>query len=133
MKQKFKPLHCLWYALVGLAVFVYVIGSFDLFHAENAVKVFEILSDACIIPGVLLAGVAAISWTGALGTYDMIGYGMQSLFFFIPKVNETRAKTFYDYRRAKEEKGRRWLREMLVVGLVFIALGAVCLIIAELI
>ncbi len=130
MKRKFKPIHCLCYALAGLALFLFSAYQFGLFSASQPVKVFEILSDACLMPGVLLAGVAAISWTGSLGTYDMIGYSMQTLFFFIPKVNENRAKSFYDYRQAKEEKGRSWLFEMLIVGLVFLALAVIFLIIS---
>ncbi len=133
MKHSFKPFHCLWYALVGAAVFFYAVYAFGLFTERNAVKIFEILSDALIIPGVLLAGVAAISWTGALGTYDMLGYGIKTLFFFLPQKEEKRYKTFYDYRQAKEEKGRHWLPEMLVVGLAFVLLGVISLVISLLV
>ncbi len=130
MKRKIRLIHCLCYALAGLAIFFFAAYQFGLFGANQAVKVFEILSDAFLMPGVLLSGVAAISWTGSLGTYDMIGYGMQTLFFFIPKVNEKRAKTFYDYRQAKEEKGRGWLFEMLLVGLAFLAMALIALIVS---
>ncbi len=128
--KKLKPIHTLCYALVGLAIFFFAAFRFGLFDAVGAVKIFGLLSDAFLMPGILLSGVAAISWTGALGTYDMIGYGMQTLFFFIPSVFEKRAKSFYDYRRAKEEKGRKWLFEMLIVGLVFLVLSAASLIVS---
>ncbi len=134
MKRKFSGKYCLWSALAGVAVFFFAAYQSGLFTSNNAVKIFEMLSDAFVIPGVLIAGVGAISWTGYLGTYDMIGYGMKTLFFFLPqKEGQERPKTFYDYRHAKEEKGRTWFPEFLIVGLAFVVLAAVCLIVSMLI
>ncbi len=128
MKRKLNGLHCLLYAAVGLAVFFFAAYQFGLFTASTAVKVLEALSNAFIMPGVLLAGVGAISWTGSLGTYDMLGYGMQTFFSLWRRGKH--AKSFYDYRQAKEEKGRTWFPEMLIVGLAYILLSIIALVIS---
>ncbi len=130
MKRKLKGSHCLWYALAGLAVFLFAAYQFRLFTANSAVRACEILSDALIMPGILLSGVAALSWTGSLGTYDMLGYGIKCLFFFLPQKDAERHKTFYDYRRAKEEKGRKWFPEMLIVGLGYVLLSIAALVVS---
>lgn len=92
-----------------------------------AKDIFRIISDAMIIPGVLAMGVAAISWAGSLGTFDMIGYGVRCLFFFLPKEKEKRPKTFYDYKVKKDESGRHWLTETLIVGGGATVLGIISL------
>ncbi len=132
MKRKLNPLYCLYCAIAGLVIFLIAAYQMGVFSADHVRELFGALSDAFIIPGVLLSGIAAISWTGSLGTYDMIGYGMKSLFFFLPNSDLKKYRTFYDYRHAKEEKGRWWLREMLLVGCGFLLCGVICFVVYSL-
>ncbi len=133
MKRKFNGSHCMGYAVIGVVIFFFCAFQNNLFGQTLTREVLRILSDCFTITGILLSGVAAVSWAGSLGTFDMIGYGMKSLFFFIPKVNSRTEKSFYDYRKRKEEKGRRWLPEMLVIGVAFLLCGVICVVVYSLI
>ena len=125
MNRKIKGLHCLWYALAELAlVFLYYYTN-GLFESVNTRESLRIISDGCVLCGVLFACIAALTWAGTHGTYDMLGYSMQKLFFFVPSVREKTEKTFYDYRHKKDEEGRKWLPEMLLVGLGFLLVGVI--------
>ena len=85
------------------------------------------LANCFTIPGVLLAGVGAISWAGKFGTFDMLGYGTKSFFgIFIRPLADDLPSNFYDYRKQKDEKGRVWLLELFLTGVI-------CLVIAGLI
>ncbi len=126
MKKNFNLSYCLGYAAVGIVLFFVCAYQNRLFDQTDAREIFRILSDCFVITGVLAAGVAGVSWAGAQGTFDMLHYGVKSVLFFIPRVRASTEKTFYDYRKKREDRGRRWLPELLVVGLVFLLLGGVC-------
>ncbi len=129
MKRKLNVIHIIYCAAAGIAVFFLAAYLMGVFSANHTRQLFGALSDACYIPGILLSGIAAISWAGSLGTFDMIGYSMKTLFFFLPNNDLKKNRTFYDYRHNKDEKGRKWFCEMLIVGLIFILLGCICLIV----
>ena len=103
-------------------------GNGGLFGEEQyrAKTVIDGLANCFTIPGVILAGVGGISWAAKFGTFDMLGYGSRSFFgIFIRPLAEDLPRTFYDYRKAKEEKGRVWLVELFWTGIVFLALGLI--------
>ena len=127
--KKLNGFHCIGYAVAGIVVCLICAFQNELFGGGGTKEIFRMLSDCFVAPGILLSGIAAISWAGALGTFDMLGYGMKVLFFFIPSVKEKTEKSFYDYRANKDEKGRKWLPEMLIVGLAFFLCGVICFIV----
>ena len=115
--------------IIAIAIFVAcMFASGGLLGDEQyrAKTVIDGLANCFTIPGVLLAGVGGISWAAKFGTFDMLGYGSRSFFgIFIPPLAYDLPKNFYEYRKAKEEKGRKWFAELFLTGLIFLALGLV--------
>ena len=115
--------------ILAVALFVgcmFLRGGFFGDVDGRAATVVDGLANCFTIPGVLLAGVGAISWAASFGTFDMMGYGTKAfLGMFIKSIGDDLPKSFYDYRKAKNDKGRKWLLETFLVGVVFLALGMV--------
>ena len=96
------------------AIIIFVACTFasgGLFGDEQyrAKTVVDGLSNCFAIPGIFLGGVGLIGWAAKFGTFDMLSYGTKSfLGMFIRSIGDDLPKTFYDYRIAKDDKGRRW-------------------------
>ena len=133
MEQKKRNPYIVPIALaIALAVIYAVSKKIYVFDTVGAL-VGE-LSNSFLLPGVLLAGAGAIGWIGTFGTYDMLSYGTRSFFgVFIKPLAEDLPKTFYEYRTSKDEKGRKWSKETLIVGLVSLAISMILLLIYYLI
>jgi hypothetical protein len=101
-----------------------------IYRFESIKELFRDLSDCFLLPGVLLAGGAAISWAGTFGTFDMLAYGSRSFFgIFIRPLAQDLPSHFYDYRKQRDEKGRHWSKETLFVGLISIGISGLMLIV----
>lgn len=115
----------------GVLIFVLCMFANDGFFGDN--KSENILYAFCncfSVPGVVLSGIAVISWIGTFGTFDMLGYGSRSFFgAFIKPLSKDLPRTFYDYRQQKNENGRKWLRETLYTGLVFLGTSLLLMVI----
>lgn len=110
--------------LIGL-LYLIVIGYFGGSYSGTAVKAF---SDACLLPGMLLTAVGVLSWVASKGFFDLAGFATYSLFgFFIPRQHnkEGESESFYEYKIKKDEKGRYWLPQALLSGLLFLAASIV--------
>ena len=101
----------------------------EIFQQETAQEIFGTLSNAFFIAGVLFAGIGGISRIAAGGGYDIIGYSVSnfSLHHLIPTRPKEKYTSFYEYKKAKDEKGRGWLPHVFFVGLFGIAVSAVFL------
>lgn len=106
--------------VIVAALYLLLVGFFT-GTAEQATD--KMLSDALLLPGVILLAVGVLSWVRSKGFFDLAGYATFSLFgFFIPRLNkENRAKSFYDYKVKKDRKGRHWLPTFLASGLLLFA------------
>lgn len=96
--------------------------------AQDAVKV---ISNAFFLPGVLFAGIGGISKIASTGEFDMLGYGFSSIGIhqLIPGMPKDKYSSYMDYKKSKEENGRRWFPNMLFVGLAGIFISAVFVVI----
>lgn len=95
------------------------------------VRVITLLSDCFTLPGALLMCCAAIGWIASFGLFDMLFYGTQTfLAYFIKPIAEKRPPNFYEYKKQKEEKGRGWSVETLIVGAGFFLVGMVFVVIS---
>lgn len=112
-------------AAIGLVLVFAVALSAGLFSAEGAKDVVRILSDAFFVPGVLLSGAAGLSFAASKGFYDVFSYGIQTIKSHFEFKKDKRAESLYDFKKRKNAEKRGWLKETLVVGLIFIALAAV--------
>ena len=116
-------------AAVGIAIFIVVICIKSIWNAEETADVMQILSDACFVPGVMLAGVGLIIFASNGGAFDMLSYAVIKFFdLFRRDPRNKKYKDFYEYREAKKDK-KRGMAFMLIVGLIFIAIATVFLIV----
>ncbi len=85
--------------------------------------------NAFTVPGIVFSGIGALSYIFRLGVYDGILYSFSN--FTLHNIWVTRQpksyKTFYEYKRARDEKGRGWLPHVLTVGLVSLLIGVLLL------
>ncbi len=119
-------------ALVLLCAFSKGMFNFPVYAADafTAKKLIGDLVDCFTLPGVLLMGMSGLGWISTFGFFDIISYGSRSFFgIFIRPLAKDLPSTFYDYRMEKEEKGRKWSKELLIVGAVAMALAIILLIV----
>lgn len=129
MKDFFKrALPYIITAAVGLVIFITIICAKKVWEG-NAQQVMATLSDACFVPGVLLAGAGLIVFASNGGAFDMLSYAAIRFFDLFKKdCRNNKYKDYYEYRQAKKEK-KRGMAFMLIVGVVFIAVAAIFLIV----
>ena len=88
----------------------------------------RILSDAFVVPGVFLAGCGGLSAVASQGTFLFFRYAGNVLLSQIRHPKEP-APSYYDYKVEREAHRKPWLRGWLFTGLIFLALGILCLIV----
>ena len=102
------------------------------FAEENtAGDVLMALCNSFTVPGVLFAGIGTLSYFAYLGAYDGIGYaftnfGLHNL--WVTKQPK-KYKSYYEYKTAKDEKGRVLWPHILIVGLASLAVSVILLIV----
>lgn len=114
---------------IGLVVFFAVLLSAGIFGADSAKAVLGMLSDGAFVSGVLLSGIAGLSFAASKGMYDVFGYGIGTLKSHFDLKKNKRAESLYDYKQKKDAERRGWLKETLFVGLGFLALAGIFLVV----
>ena len=101
------------------------------YNQEGALEVVGALCNCFTVPGVIFAGIAGLSYISYQGGYDGLGYAFTSfgLHNIFTSRQPKKYKTLYDYKVAKDERGRAWLPHFLVVGVASLAIGIVLLIV----
>ena len=109
------------------AMTVFFVGAlaWDLFAQTELLTIVKILSDCFFLPGVLLVGIALIGWVSTKGTFDIFGYSFRGLIGLFKSESYYKTESFYDYRVKKDEKRKPFNKAMMLVGLVFLALGTI--------
>lgn len=113
--------------VASILIFAMIEGVFSLTDPK---EILGALSDACFVPGVLFTGVGAFTWISSKGGYDAFGYAFSnfSLHNLFPTKQPKKYSTLYDYKREKDEKGRKWLPQALLMGVASLLLGTVFLV-----
>lgn len=105
---------------VASVICVLALWARGLFSASSAVEIMRCLSDGFFIAGFLVGGYGLLVVCSNGGAFDILAYGLICFFnLFRKNVSDRKAKTFYEYRKAKSEKRHSFLY-LLVVGLAFI-------------
>ena len=118
------------WALVALAAAAVIASIRGVWSAADWKEAAGILSDSCLISGVMLSGAGGLGFAASRGAYDAMGYAFSrfSLHSLLPvRQTEKRPETFYEYKQAKEQKGRAWSPTVLIAGLGALALSALFL------
>lgn len=110
----------------GVIIWVLMAISKGLFVSDTAKDCIRHVSDCFAVPGILLSCIAAMSWAGSQGAFDMLGYGTKSfLGLFSKSIRAELPKSYYDYKKQADNKGRKWLVKLLIVGVGFIMISIV--------
>ncbi len=101
--------------LAGIIGMLFVEG---IFSSATAHEVLSDLANVFFVPGVLYAGFGGLSFVSAMGGFDSFGYIFTnfSLHSLLPTRQPKRYKTYYEYKTAKDEKGRMWFPHILILG-----------------
>ena len=112
-------------AVVLFGICAYANG---LFAEREALGIVSKLTDCFTIAGMLLSGAGALSWASSKGAYDVLKYGVDWL---IKPFTSRRFEfeTLYDFKQRKAESRKPWNKEMLLVGLCFLAVAILMLIV----
>ena len=122
------------YAVAVLALLILVVFCLiweNPFSAENAKDAVMKLCNSFTVPGVVIAGVGGLSYLSSLGAYDGISYAFSNfaLHNIWTSKQPKKYKNFYEYKTAKDEKGRAWLPHFLIVGTISLAVSIILLIV----
>ncbi|MBQ0125127.1 MAG: DUF3899 domain-containing protein [Clostridiales bacterium] len=115
-----------------ILVFIALMLNFkDVASQPSAKELMGALSDSFTVPGVLFCGVGGLTFLATLGAYDSFGYIFSRFSLHNVWVTKKREKyeSLYDYKTAKDEKGRKWLPYVFFTGLCSLALGVIFLVI----
>lgn len=108
--------------------------------ADNSVNlsgtaaVFGTLGDCFTVSGVLLMGVGGITFANRKGTFDALGYSLESVLVvrnLSPKRRFKEREAFADYkeRKTEERKTKGGIAHYFITGACFIALAVGCVIV----
>ena len=102
------------------------------FNGYTASDVKDLVGDwssAFSVPGIVCMGVGLLIWCGNEGAFDMLSYGVQSLFrLFRKDVRDRKYGGYYEYQQARKNKKKPFLY-MVIVGGAYTLVGVVLIII----
>ncbi len=96
--------------------------------SQTGQELLKVLCNAFFVPGMCTLGFGVLIWSTNGGTFDMLAFGVIKLFDLFKKdLTKVKYKTFYDYRKAQQEKQRSF-SAYIVVGAVFMAISILFLV-----
>lgn len=120
--------------LVSFAVGAVLCALVILINRDQGYGTLRQLCDGCFVAAVLLLGVGVLRFVANQGVFDVLGYGVQSVFHLhvpgasIGNARDQETMQGYQARKAKKRKSPAGL---LYAGLVWLAVSAVLLIVFE--
>lgn len=117
--------------LTAAAVFVVLTVTMTFYEkvwsSEGAKEACGRLSNAFFVPGTLYFGFGVLSWVVSKGLFDSMGYIFRSfsLHSLLPGTHPREYRTFYDYKTAKDERGRKWMPHVLIIGAAAVVVAVV--------
>lgn len=130
--EEIKTRRWLWYVVTAgvLAVLTLLCGW--LFGGYTDVTAKELVGDwssSFTVPGVVCLGTGLLIWCGNEGAFDMLSYGIRSLFRLFKKdVKDRKYGDFYEYRKARKERKKPFLY-MVIVGGAYTLVGVILVIV----
>ena len=127
--KKYAP-YVKWGAVAIIAV-IFMLAYERPFDKQGAQEIVGTLSDCFAIPGIVMSGIGLLTYLGTLGVYDGISYVFSNfaLHSIVPGMYKDKHDSFYEYKQAKDQKGRKWLKELFFVGLCPLALSIILLVV----
>ena len=122
-----KWLEYLIICVISLLIVLCVLFMQDAFNHSGEVLLKD-LCNAFFVPGVVVLGFGLLIWATNGGTFDMIAFGFIKLVDLFKKdLTKVKYKTFYDYRKAQQDKQHSF-SAFLVVGSALVAISIIFLV-----
>lgn len=110
--------------LIGSVFAVLIAWGKDAFLQTSPEKLYHILSDSFLVPGVVIAGIGLLILASNEGTFDIITYGINSFLDIFRSNPNKKYESFYDYR-SKREEYKMGFGFLLISGIILIAVSFV--------
>ena len=113
-------------ALFGLGITAALCFSRGVLEKTELTDVLHLLCDGFFVPAVLMLGVAGLAFVSSNGIFYVLGYAVKTLFSvhnWSQKNKFGERQTYADYVEEKRAKETKFPTEILVVGLVFLAIS----------
>ena len=108
-----------------MSLIVMIIQGF--FYKTDVVEIMKSLCDSFFVPGMILICVGLLCFADQGGTFDMLAYGIRRFFsVFKRDVTKVKYRTFYEYRKAMQERDMQY-GYILVTGILFVIVATVFL------
>lgn len=105
---------------------------FNGYTSDNTKTLVGAWSSSFSVPGIVCLGVGLLIWCSNEGAFDMLGYGIKSLFrLFRKDVKDRKYGDYYGYQQARRSKKKPCLY-LVVVGGGYLLVGIVLIIIYSL-
>ncbi len=130
--MKVKPLPFIITFAVGIVIsgvaFLIIALADSAISLNSTSSVLGALADAFTVSGVILFGVGCIAFANRKGTFDALGYSVESVLVvrnLSPKRRFKERENFAEYRERKteERKKKSGIAHYFIVGLIFIIIA----------
>ena len=130
VKTEKKKINKVTYLVTGsifLVIAMVFMWNDGIFEKEGSKEVIGSISNGFFAAGGLYTGIGALSYIGSKGTYDTLSYGFTKIGIhqLIPGLPKDIPESFYEYKKAKEEKGRIWFPNLFFIGLTGVLLSVI--------
>lgn len=101
----------------------------NIFTVTQTHEILKAVCDGFFVAGILVTAFGLLVIASNGGTFDMLKYGVYTLFaLFLRNPAKRKYRTFYDYRLAVQDK-KRGFGYMLIVGGAFLVIAGILLIV----
>lgn len=107
--------------LIGAAVFCAMLFGKGFMRLDTEKEKLRLLSDAFLVPGILLLLAGCFSWIMRQGTFSGMGYTVKRIFISLhsAQYREEHKESYAEYRERKAEKRSPFLF-LIIVGAVYL-------------
>ena len=121
--NKKKIIRIAAYFSAGLIVAFAVAATRGLFTAGEIPEIRKTASDGCFVASACLIGFGLLLFAGNGGAFDMLAYGVKSVFsVFLPEEKRKNRETFYEYSARRQAKKKPFALS-LVIGCGYLVLS----------
>ncbi len=127
MRNKSKKIELVFSLIAFLIIFALMILNQQENLAISTRETVNVFINSFFVPGAVLFGTGALSWTGKHGVFDGLVYSFTNFakHLFIPTRTKSKYESFYEYRVKKEEKHSGWLIYPFLIGLCGIVISLI--------